>query len=179
MAAPVLSRHLDEILDDAQKKLKLIAPRQLPNKTTRWLNLTIFLLLVIVSGLKMSSSLSSRANQEMIEAEFPVHAVEYLRSANKSANLFNSYNWGGYVIWELSPEFLSFVDGRTDLFNDEILEGYLISWQGLPGWEQVFEKWDIETVLVEPWAPIRVRLESQDWVIEYEDDLAVVLRSPE
>ena len=94
------------------------------------------------------------------------------------ASLFNTYNWGGYIIWELYPEYLSFVDGRTDLFNDEILEDYLLAWKGLPGWELVFDTWDVEVVLIEPWAPLRFQLESQGWQIDYEDDLAIVLRAP-
>jgi len=176
VAAPVITRHLDAVLDDKQKELGAAA--QLPESAAKWLNLTIFLLLLVASGLKISSSLSSQANQDMIEAEYPVHAVEYLRDVQTNKNLFNTYNWGGYIIWELHPDFLSFVDGRTDLFDDEILEEYLISWRGLAGWERVFETWDIEMALVEPWAPLRVRLESQGWEIDYEDELAVILSSP-
>jgi hypothetical protein len=177
VAAPVITRHLDAVLDDQQQRFS--AAPQLPETAAKWLNLTVFLLLVVASGLKISSSLSSQANQDVIEAEFPVRAVEFLNDVQTNKNLFNTYNWGGYVIWELHPDYLSFVDGRTDLFDDEILEQYLVSWQGLAGWERVFETWDIGVALVEPWAPLRVRLESQGWAIDYEDELAIVLSSPE
>jgi hypothetical protein len=177
VAAPVVSRNLKTVLDDGQRQLA--AAPQLPESTAKWLNLTIFLLVVVASGFKISSSLSSQSDHDGIEAEFPVRAVEYIRGVQKNKNLFNTYNWGGYIIWELHPDYLSFVDGRTDLFDDEILEDYLVSWQGLTGWERVFETWDIEIVLVEPWAPLRVRLESQGWKIDYEDDLAIVLSSLE
>lgn len=176
VAVPVITRHLDGVLDHRNKGLGAAA--QVPESAAKWLNLTIFLLLGVVSGLQISKSLSSQANQDAIEAKFPVHAVEYLRNVQTTKNLFNSYNWGGYVIWELHPEYFSFVDGRTDLFDDEILNEYLVSWQGLDGWERVFERWDIELALVEPWAPLRVRLESQGWEVDYEDELAVVLSSP-
>ncbi|HUS83762.1 MAG TPA: hypothetical protein VMX56_01350 [Anaerolineales bacterium] len=176
VAAPFITRHLDAVLDDQQHEVK--AGPQLMESAAKWVNLTIFLLLFAASGIKISSALSSQSNQDGIEAEFPVRAVEYLRDFQTNKNLFNSYNWGGYVIWELHPDFLSFVDGRTDLFDDEILEDYIVSWQGLAGWEQVFEKWDIKMALIEPWAPLRVRLESQGWVIDYEDELAVVISSP-
>jgi hypothetical protein len=176
VAAPVITRHLDALLDEMH--LDTGSAAQLPKRTTKWLNLAVFLLLIVASGLKISSALSSQVNQDALEEKIPVRAVEYLRSVQPKRNLFNTYNWGGYVIWELHPGFLSFVDGRTDLFDDEILEEYLISWQGLPGWERVFETWDIEIVLLEPWAPLRIRLESQGWEIDYEDELAVVLSSP-
>jgi len=176
VAAPFITRHLDAVLDDQQHEVK--AGPQLMESAAKWVNLAIFLLLFAASGIKISSALSSQSNQDGIEAEFPVRAVEYLRDFQTNKNLFNSYNWGGYVIWELHPDFLSFVDGRTDLFDDEILEDYIVSWQGLAGWEQIFEKWDIKMALIEPWAPLRVRLESQGWVIDYEDELAVVISSP-
>ena len=176
VAAPFITRHLDAVLGNRQREMSAAA--QLPESAAKWLNLTIFLLLAVVSSLKISTSLSYQANQDVIEAKFPVHAVEYLRNVQTTKNLFNTYNWGGYIIWELHPDFLSFVDGRTDLFDDEILDEYLVSWQGLVGWERVFETWDIELALVEPWAPLRVRLESQGWEIDYEDELAVVLSSP-
>lgn len=176
VAAPLITRHLDRVLDIQRKKLGAAA--QLPESAAKWFNLTIFLLLSVASGLQISTSLSSKANQDVIEAKFPVYAVEYLRNVQTTMNLFNTYNWGGYIIWELHPDYLSFVDGRTDLFDDEILDQYLVTWQGLAGWERVFETWDIEVALVEPWAPLRVRLEAQGWAIDYEDDLAVVLSSP-
>ena len=176
VAAPIITRHLDAVLGNRQSELGAAA--QLPERIAKLVNLTIFLLLVVVSSLQISKSLSSQANQDVIEAKFPVHAVEYLRNIQTTKNLFNTYNWGGYIIWELHPDFLSFVDGRTDLFDDEILDEYLDSWQGLVGWERVFETWDIELALVEPWAPLRVRLETQGWEIDYEDELAVVLSSP-
>jgi len=177
VAAPVITRHLDAILDDLH--FDSGSAVQLPQSAAKWLNLAVFLLLIVASGLKISSALSSKVNQDALAQEFPVRAVEYLRTAQPQKNLFNTYNWGGYVIWELHPDFLSFVDGRTDLFDDEILEEYLISWRGLAGWERVFETWDIEIVLLEPWAPLRIRLESQGWEIDYEDELAVVLSSPQ
>lgn len=177
VAAPVITRHLDAILDDLH--FDSGSAVQLPQSAAKWLNLAVFLLLIVASGLKISSALSSKVNQDALAEEFPVRAVEYLRTAQPQKNLFNTYNWGGYVIWELHPDFLSFVDGRTDLFDDEILEEYLISWRGLAGWERVFETWDIEIVLLEPWAPLRIRLESQGWEIDYEDELAVVLSSPQ
>ncbi len=177
VVAPVITRYLDTLLDETH--LELGSSRQLPQSAAKWLNLAVFLLLVAASGLKISSSLSPQLNQDEIEEEFPVRAVEYLRSVQLKENLFNTYNWGGYVIWELHPDFLSFVDGRTDLFDDEILGDYLIGWRGLTGWERVFDTWDIEIVLIEPWAPLRMRLESQGWEIDYEDELAVVLSSPQ
>ena len=79
------------------------------------------------------------------------------------------------MIWALYPDHLSFVDGRTDLFGDEILEGYLNAWRADPGWEGYLDRWDIRVVLLEPSAPLALVLKHADWEIRYESEKAVVL----
>jgi hypothetical protein len=87
----------------------------------------------------------------------------------------NSYNWGSYAIWALYPHYLSFVDGRTDLFDDEILQEYLRLWRADPGWEDILSRWGLKTALLEPEAPITRELLLAGWRILYEDSQAVVL----
>lgn len=38
--------------------------------------------------------------------------------------LFNSYNLGGYLLWML-PEYLVFIDGRADLYGDEVIQEWM------------------------------------------------------
>ena len=89
--------------------------------------------------------------------------------------MFNSYNWGGYVLWDLYPEYLSFVDGRTDLFQDEILDEYIRTWLAEPGWDESLEKWEIRLVMIETKSPLVNALISDDWIVKYHDEQAVIL----
>lgn len=57
---------------------------------------------------------------ERVEKSYHAGAVAHLRAHRPEGNLFNSYNWGGYLLWAL-PEYPVFVDGRADLYGDEIL----------------------------------------------------------
>jgi hypothetical protein len=93
--------------------------------------------------------------------------------------LFNTYNWGGYVVWALYPRYLSFVDGRTDLFGDEILQEYLQAWRAEPGWPEILARWRIRVALLEPNAPLARALDEAGWTSAYRDELAVVLISPD
>ena len=43
--------------------------------------------------------------------EFPAAAIEFVRSTQPSQNLFNYYDWGGYLAIK-APEYKVFVDGR-------------------------------------------------------------------
>ncbi len=89
--------------------------------------------------------------------------------------MFNSYNWGSYVIWELYPDYLSFVDGRTDLFDEQLLAAYLTAWRADPGWETVLDRWDIQLALLEPDAPLAEALLDAGWRVGYRDSISVVL----
>jgi hypothetical protein len=82
-------------------------------------------------------------------------------------------------VWALYPDYLSFVDGRTDLFDDEILGDYLKAWRADPGWEDVLETWDIRLALLEPGAPLVDELRDKGWLQLYADEQAVVLAEEE
>lgn len=42
---------------------------------------------------------------------YPIDAVEYLQANSCKGNIFNSYNYGGYLIWQL-PQAKTYIDGR-------------------------------------------------------------------
>jgi hypothetical protein len=120
------------------------------------------------------SSNTSSAIWAGVERQIPVDAVNYLEDHPDLGRLFNSYNWGSYLLWSL-PSYPVFVDGRTDLYDDEILNQYLVLSQALPGWEDVLKKWDIQVILLEPDSPILQILTSEGWKICYNDSQAVII----
>jgi hypothetical protein len=170
VAAPVLSRHLNAIF-----------VHWLPRRTggqARPLNVVLLVLIAFAALLKGSLPLSNRFNQETIAEFMPAEAVDYLRTNQPQGPILNSYNWGGYVLWSLFPEYLSFVDGRTDLFDDAILEEYLDAWRGNDGWQEVLSKWGIRTVLIETDSPLARELLRKGWTVVHEDDQATIFTGP-
>lgn len=177
VGTPVLARHFDSLIDRIPRHERMKG--ELPTNLTRWINSGLFLLLLIPAGLKMRIPLLTETNERAIAETYPQAAIEYLKLSNQEGNIFNSYNWGAYLIWELYPERLSFVDGRTDLFNDTILEQYITTWRGEYGWEKILSEWNITLVLIEPEAPLHLRLELAGWESIYEDEQAVIMSRPE
>lgn len=177
VAAPVLSRHAAAAL--RQLRFERARGRELSPALSRTLNWILFSLVFLAAALKAIRPLSNSFNEATLRSIVPVAAGEYILERRPAGPLFNSYNWGGYVVWGLYPHYLSFVDGRTDLFGDEILEQYLLAWRADPGWEDVFERWGIHLALIEVRAPLARALEAAGWESVYHDDLAVVLVSPD
>jgi len=152
--------------------------RQLTGRAAAALNAVLLGLVVLAALLKARIPLSLAANEAAVRDQQPVQAVEYIATYQPPGPLFNSYNWGSYVIWRLYPEYLSFVDGRTDLFDDEILEQYLTLWRADEGWEQLVQRWDLRLALLEPQAPLSAALRQVGWASLYQDDQSIILAAP-
>ncbi len=173
VAAPILSRHADSALGPIVGAMA--KGPQVPERWSRGINTILFALAVVAAAAKVAIPLSPSVNAAALEERLPVAAVGYIQRARPPGPLFNSYNWGGYVLWSLYPDYPSFVDGRTDLFDDEILQEYLTAWRAGQGWEDVIQRWGVRLALLEPDAPLVRALESAGWTRGYADEQAVVL----
>ncbi len=173
VAAPFLCKHGYAAIQPLIQRRK--QDKQVPENIARILNLVILMLMLLAAGVKIMLPLDQESIQEAISEHTPVDAVRAIRENELYGNLFNSYNWGGYVIWVLYPDGLSFVDGRTDLFNDEILEDYITAWRADPGWQKIFADWKIQVALLENGSPLAKVLILSGWETAYADESAVVL----
>ena len=54
---------------------------------------------------------------------FPVKACDFVRERHLPLPMFHEYSWGSFLTWYL-PEYPVAIDSRTELYGDEITEGY-------------------------------------------------------
>lgn len=116
--------------------------------------------------------------QDKAEAkEFPATAVSFIAAHRPPAPILNHYNWGGYFIWRLYPEYRVYIDGRADLYGDAFMNQFAtIYYLKGDSWRSSFDKWGIRTVVLPPDAPLVTALRSlPDWQTVYSDSQAVVL----
>jgi len=103
---------------------------------------------------------------------YPAAAVAYLREHGIGGRIFNTYHWGGYLIWQGYPVF---IDGRAELYGDEVLGEYLKVQAVKPDWESPLRRYGVEVVLIEADSRLAVVLqESGRWQAVYRDGLATV-----
>jgi len=144
------------------------------NRRLLALNWVLLVLLLLVAGVQISQPISVEANQQAQVYAVPVEAVEFLRRERPAGPLFNSYNWGGYLIWQL-PEYPVYVDGRTDLYDDQFLTEYLSIVFAQDGWEQKLDQYGIKLVIIEPQSILgRVLAERPGWEQIYQDEMAAI-----
>ncbi len=60
-----------------------------------------------------------RGLDDAISSEFPVKAVNFLRQNPQQPPLYNTFDWGGFLTWYM-PDYPVAIDGRTDLYGDDI-----------------------------------------------------------
>ncbi len=79
--------------------------------------------------------------------------LDFLANNKMSGHILNEYNWGGYLAWHLR-EYRLFVDGRTDLFGDEIIGEWIGLLNAEDGWQKRLEYWNIDYILIRPDRPL-------------------------
>jgi len=118
----------------------------------------------------------TRANlQEIISGKFPVRAVDYLRNHAVPVPMYNTYGYGGYLIWAL-PEQKVFIDGRGDLYEiGGAFSDYLEAADLKPGVFAVLRGYGIQSCLLERSEALATVLGNHpDWREEYSDDVSVL-----
>ncbi len=145
VATPVLTRHLDTWL--AQRGWR-IHPRR--TVSGRMLLLNWSLLAVVVGGaaIKVATVLDRETMRTAQQEFFPVELAAHLREMPAEGRMFNSYNWGGYLTFA-APETPVFVDGRTDLYDDEFLRQYLDISLLRDGWAEALDRLAVDFVAIE------------------------------
>lgn len=164
-ATPIATRHLDDILERAGWKI----PRR-THESRRRLSVNALLVLLVAAGVVLRAAyiVDADAVHDHLTAALPVEAVQHLKSQNYEGNMFNSYNWGGYLIYHL-PDYPVFVDGRTDLHGDLLNEYHRVS-SAYPGWKAKLDQRRIGFVLIETDGALALALGADpDWRIEYQD----------
>lgn len=161
VAGPILTRHASDVLDrwqtSAQKRWDwfddLLDYRRkseagMNAKVRNLINILIVLFLTVGGIGKWWYVTRPDFIQEAERSLYPVEAVAWIKTHQPQGRLFNEYKWGGYLIWHLR-EYPVFVDGRTDLYGDEILHQYIQMKQGQKNVHDLVNKWQIKLFLLE------------------------------
>jgi hypothetical protein len=167
VAVPVLTFHIDALLDERGWVLK---PARRINKGQVRLNQLLLTVIVFGALIVIAATLSPTAIDTLQRQNLPVQAVEFIETEQPAGPMFNSYNWGGYLMFAL-PDFPVYVDGRTDLYKDEFLLRYLRAAVGGDGWRDVLDDDGINLIIVENKSGLANNLrEESGWTLVYPND---------
>jgi len=167
LAAPALARNLSAVRSGGPATVTVTDRRRAdPGLVVTVAVVAVFLVLT------STARLAPEQTNTLVAAEFPVAAVAWLETEQPAGELFNTFEWGGYVMWE-APDYRVSVDGRTDVY-DEYLDVYDDTIRARAGWQGELDREGIGTVLVDPGLPLTAALRADaSWRVAYEDPVAV------
>jgi hypothetical protein len=137
------------------------------------LQLIVLFLVAAFSAKTVSKHIASELDLE--QSRFPARAASFLDAKKLPSPLFNSYDFGGYLIWRLYPRYHVYIDGRADLYGDAFLEKFIQVYDVNVDPRPALDREGIRTVFVESRSNLASFLRTQkDWNRVYEDPVAVI-----
>ena len=120
------------------------------------------------------------------ENRYPVKSTDFIISSNIRGNMYNHYNWGGYLIWRLAPERKVFIDGR--FLDDKIYMqamtlniAYSKEGEAVPKWKSILESYNVNYIITpisepsDPFIPlVNALLYDNDWSLVFAESNSMV-----
>jgi len=103
--------------------------------TSAWRDLAIVAaaVLAILFVAAPATDFNMRSIDRSISADYPVNAINFLRRNPVPGPLYNNLTWGGFLMWYL-PDLPVAVDGRNDLYGDDLDKLFYESESGFPSY---------------------------------------------
>ena len=83
--------------------------------------------------------------QGLREWHYPIEATDFIQKHQLAPNLYNTYDWGGYLAWKLFPDYLVFWDGRQN--SPEMFRLGFEVMTGQSGWEEILKRFYVQTIV--------------------------------
>lgn len=121
--------------------------------------------------------------QRFCQIRYACQAVEFLKTQPEKGNIFNTYEQGGFLIWQL-PEYKVFIDGRMPAWPTPSGKSpytiYLETLQTRPGWQETLKDYNINWLFIGPgtFMDLKIRGDPQifGWQEVYRDERAVIYK---
>jgi len=171
--APILMKQIGPLLEKSNGKLGKFFKKRAENiseidasaRGYLWPVTAIILVIVLTTGGKIGFKFD--------EKKKPVTAVEFLKNEPIKGNMFDNDEFGDYIIYAAWPQYKVFVDGRSDMYGEDIMKEYLKVVSIKPGWDEVLKKYDIIWIIYNANSVLSMFLmERDEWKLIYADKVA-------
>jgi hypothetical protein len=173
IAAPLFAKHAWAFMVDRGWDNALSGE----DRAASGMKLIINMLLVAAPLLLVVSRVSHFASHQRDYAAIrnPVAAVEFLKEHQLPGPIYNRYGWGGYLIYQLYPQYRVYIDGRADVYGDAFFTETMNLDDGFSGWRTPLDRHGVQTILIAPDVPLASLLSSDpQWAKVYETDRALI-----
>jgi hypothetical protein len=129
--------------------------------------------LILSFGLAIRQGMSAPALMTVIDQVYPIRATEFVRDSHLPGPMYNSFNWGGFLIFNLREQPVS-IDPRVNAYRDE-LPARSVNTVNAVRWRDDPDLARANFVLLERSAPLASALENDPrYRLAYKDHVAVI-----
>jgi hypothetical protein len=104
-----------------------------------------------VHGMPEGDAVAKEFRAAVVERT-PLDAVTYLTEHAgelPGGPMYNSQEWGDYLLWAAPPKFQVFVNSHAHLVPREVWDDFLLVHDGGGGWDDKLDRYGVNTVLVD------------------------------
>jgi hypothetical protein len=115
----------------------------------------------------------------MTQHKFSFEAAEFLRKHPIPGKMFNFFDIGGFLDWQLYPQTLTFIDGRT--YNQQVFMEHQTVTGAMQGWDEILRRHGVTYIVTKtmdssgiilPLVPALAN--DPNWTLVFSDGLFVV-----
>jgi hypothetical protein len=129
--------------------------------------------LFVSFGLANHQGANTQGLLAVIDRVYPIRATEFVRDSRLPGPMYNSFNWGGFLIFNLREQPVS-IDSRGNAYSDELIARSVNTINAV-GWQEDPDLSQANFALLERSAPLAAALEGDPrFRPAYKDDVAVV-----
>jgi hypothetical protein len=118
---------------------------------------------------------------ESLSPQTPLGATDYLNAHPPRGQIFNTYEWGDYLLWAGPKGLRVFVASHAHLVPTNVWQDYLSVITLRSGWQKILDRYGVNVAVLDPdqHDDLVDRLRSSsDWSLAYEDDRSTVFVRP-
>ncbi len=156
-------------------------------KAARKLRLEVLLgplILCLILLISYSNIKGTVMNNPVVHGAYPYKSAGFMRDQKPKPRIFNHFDWGGFLMWELWPDYKPFIDGRV--LSLKVLNTYQqVLYEARPdyhyNWKQILSYYDINVVIIPPVNAIGryvtlfgSLVEDAGWTAVYMDDVSFI-----
>ncbi len=154
------------------------APADSP-RTGRWSLAVVALLWVVAASTPFGFTLLHGPKIEFrsISPDTPIAAAEYLKKNPPRGLIFNTYEWGDYLLWAGPPGLQVFITSQAHLAPPDVWRHYMSVINGGGKWDETLDNYGVNTIVVDRQerAGFISRLKKDEaWKLAFEDSLASI-----
>ena len=176
LAVPTLALGLEDRLRGWRRAPRQLRPREALGR--RVIEVVVAVAIAAAGfAIFLPQAMGTTQEEQQMDAGYPVQAVDLLARDHPDARVLPEYGWGGYLIYRLYDDGgRVFVDGRNDMYAEQVLDDYTAISRADPGWEALADAYGVDAMLFPPSQPItRGPAEAAGWCEAFRDEDSVLM----